>query len=575
MNLKVGTKIIGGYVLAIIALVFISLISYKNIGKLIADSKWVTHTNEVKVKVFDLLSALQDTETGQRGYVITGDESYLKPYFNGRDSALIKLASLRNLIVDNEKQIARTDKISPLIKIKLAEMEESIQMRRSKGFAAAAEGVATGAGKATMDEIRDILANMTNEENGLLIKRSIKTEATTKNTISTILWGVPLSVILLTLIGFIITRNIAQPLKKITRTAELISNGELPMDIGFDKRDDEVGVLIKSFNKMIVYLRDMSGAVGQIASNNLTVIVNPKSDKDILGNSISKMVEILREQIKEITNSVNTLASSSSEILASSTQIAAGTAETATSINETTATVEEVRQAAQLSAEKAKDVSDSAQRTVEVTETGQKAIEDTISGMDHIRTQMDSIANTIVRLSEQSQLIGGIIASVNDIADQSNLLAVNAAIEASKAGEQGKGFTVVAQEIKSLAEQSKKATAQVRNILSDIQKATSAAVMATEQGSKAVETGVMQSRQAGEAIRLLAESSDDALQATTQIAASSQQQVVGMEQIGLAMENIYQAGTENSVSMKQAENTAKDLHELGLKLKQIVDQYKI
>src|SRR5664280_1631381 len=140
---------------------------------------------------------------------------------------------------------------------------------------------------------------------------------------------------------------------------------------------------------------------------------------------------------------------------------------------------------------------------------------------------MDSIAQTVVRLSEQSQSIGGIIASVTEIADQANLLAVNAAIEAAKAGEQGKGFAVVAQEIKNLAGQSKQSTLQVRNILNDVQKATSAAVMATEQSSKAVENGVKQSTQAGESIKALAKSVNESIQAATQIVASSQQQVVG------------------------------------------------
>src|SRR5690606_7732014 len=126
--------------------------------------------------------------------------------------------------------------------------------------------------------------------------------------------------------------------------------------------------------------------------------------------------------------------------------------------------------------------------------------------------------------SEQGQAIGEIIAAVNDLAEQSNLLAVNAAIEAAKAGEHGRGFAVVAQEVRSLAEQSKQATAQVRTILQDIQKATTAAVLATEQGSKAVEDGVRQTTEAGEAIAALAEMIDEAAQAATQIAASSQQQ---------------------------------------------------
>ncbi|MDP1647816.1 MAG: methyl-accepting chemotaxis protein, partial [Rubrivivax sp.] len=151
-------------------------------------------------------------------------------------------------------------------------------------------------------------------------------------------------------------------------------------------------------------------------------------------------------------------------------------------------------------------------------------------------------------------------------AEQSNVLAVNAAIEASRAGEQGKGFGVVAQEVKSLAEQSKQATAQVRAILGDIQKATSAAVLATEQGHKAVEAGVKQSAGASDAIRQLTESVNEAAQAATQIAASSQQQMVGMDQVALAMDNIKQASTQNVAGTRQAEVAARSLHELGVKL---------
>jgi methyl-accepting chemotaxis protein len=233
-----------------------------------------------------------------------------------------------------------------------------------------------------------------------------------------------------------------------------------------------------------------------------------------------------------------------------------------------------MRQASELASQKAQYVTDTAQRALQVSQNGQKAVEETATVMDRIREQMETIAQTVVRLSEQSQSIGGIIASVTDLADQSNLLAVNAAIEAAKAGEQGKGFSVVAQEIKSLAEQSKQATAQVRGILSDVQKATSSAVMATEQGSKAVEAGVKQATQAGEANRALTETSGVALQAAVQIAASNQQQVVGMDQIGMAMVSINQAGSQNAGSLKQMEIAAKKLHEMGQSLNGLVLKFK-
>jgi len=339
------------------------------------------------------------------------------------------------------------------------------------------------------------------------------------------------------MISIFLTQSITRPLKISVQTANEIASKDLTGDLTvYEKRGDEFGIMIQSF---------------------------------------SKMIENLREQIQRILDGVNVLASSSSEIFASTTQIASGSAETAAAISETTTTVEEVRQAAQLSSQKAKSLSDSAQHVAQVSQSGQKAVNETIDGMNRIREQMEIIAQTVVRLSEQSQSIGGIIASVTDIADQSNLLAVNAAIEAARAGDQGKGFAVVAQEIRNLAEQSKQSTMQVRNILNDVQKATNAAVLATEQGNKAVEAGVKQSVQAGEAIRILTDSSAEAAQVSTQIVASSQQQLVGMDQIGIAMQSINQAGMETSASMTQAEDSAKNLHELGQKLKELVEQFKM
>ena len=182
------------------------------------------------------------------------------------------------------------------------------------------------------------------------------------------------------------------------------------------------------------------------------------------------MVVNLRRVTRQLGEGVNVLASSASEITASTTQVAAGSAETATAVSQTTATVEEVKQTAQVSSQKAKYVSEAAQKTAQISQGGRKSAEDSIGAMQRIQAQMESIAEAIVRLSEQGQAIGEIIATVSDLAEQSNLLAVNAAIEAAKAGEQGRGFAVVAQEVKSLAEQSKQATAQVRAILGDIQK---------------------------------------------------------------------------------------------------------
>lgn len=277
---------------------------------------------------------------------------------------------------------------------------------------------------------------------------------------------------------------------------------------------------------------------------------------------------------RQLRESATQLATASTQILATTSQVAASVAETATAVSETTATVEEVKQTAQLSNQKARQVADSAQKSLQISKEGSKSVDETMLGMQRIQTQMESIAESIVQLSEQSLSIGEIIATVNDLAEQSNLLAVNAAIEASKAGDQGKGFAVVAQEVKSLAEQSKQATAQVRTILGDIQKATSTAVLATEQGNKTVLIGVKQTAETGESIRLLASSVMEAAQAASQIAASSQQQMMGMDQVAMAMENIKQASIQNLTGTKQAEAAAHNLHELGRKLNELVVENK-
>jgi methyl-accepting chemotaxis protein len=290
-----------------------------------------------------------------------------------------------------------------------------------------------------------------------------------------------------------------------------------------------------------------------------------------LGTAVIAAMLVNRAVSGPLLETSNVLASSAAEILAATTQQASGVSETSSAVVQTVTTMDEVAQTADQAVQRARVVADAAARMAEIGKAGRKAMEESTAAMAGVKEQVESIAESILALAEQAQAIGEIIASVNDVAEQTNLLALNAAVEAARAGEQGRGFAVVAGEVRSLAEQSKKATVEVRRILSEIQRATSAAVMTTEQGTKQVGATTRQITEGGEIIRALADSVAESAQAAAQIVASAGQQAAGLSQVRTAMRSIHEATQQNLASTRQAERAAQDLNLLGSKLLRLVE----
>jgi methyl-accepting chemotaxis protein len=394
--------------------------------------------------------------------------------------------------------------------------------------------MSVGEQESRYEKVRTLATELSEEALAKARAAATESERLATHSVQLIVTTGAIAVLLAIATALLLHRAIVGPLEIVTKASRRIAGGDLDVSLESTDRRDELGELARAFDEM--------------AKN-------------------------LRRTIGDVTEGVGVLAAAASEITASTSQVAAASAEAAVAVNQTTTTVEEVKQTAQVSAQKARHVSETAQRSVQFSQGGRKTVDESIEGMRRVQEQVELIARSIVKLAEHGQAIGEIVATVNDLAERSNLLAVNAAIEAAKAGEQGKGFAVVAQEIKSLAEQSKQATAQVRTILGEIQKSTNSAVLATEQGTKAVEAGARLSNQLGEAIRVLADSIAEASQAATQIAASAQQQLAGMDQVALAMQNINQASSQNVASTTQAEAAAQNLQGLGLRLKSLVEQY--
>jgi len=332
-----------------------------------------------------------------------------------------------------------------------------------------------------------------------------------------------------------------------------------------------------TLDDVVAPMKETSQLLVQVAQGDLTAKTNGtfRGDYAMLTDSIAAMVSGLKGNVGQTQQSAIGVTSATAEILASSTQMASTTREQASAVNQITSTVQEIKASAEQVAQRAQAVAEQASHASEAARRGTEVVNTAIAGMDDIRTKVEAIAENILALSEKTQQIGEIIDTVSDIAGQSNILALNAAIEAAQAGEAGKGFRVVADEVRSLSEQSRQAAGQVKVILGDIQKATNLAVMATEQGTKGVQSGSGLVSRTAQTIEELAKVVEQSAQAAQQIVAGVEQQTIGLDQIAIGMQDINQAAQQSAAGASQSQKAAQDLNELAAQLKQAVAQYRM
>jgi methyl-accepting chemotaxis protein len=357
------------------------------------------------------------------------------------------------------------------------------------------------------------------------------------------------------LAAHLLVRRFARPLRRLTDYARALAAGD-PTAVAVEApetasssgvRGDEVGELAEAFRQMVRNLR-------------ATIETERRGRARI------------EDLLASLRDAVARLSTSSAEILASTTEQAAGAREQAASVSRSVATVDQIAQTAARAAQRAQSVGATIRHTLEVGEAGRHAVESSITALDQLKGQVRATAETILRLAERAQAIGAIIATVDDISEQTNLLALNAAIEAARAGEHGRGFVVVAGEVKALADQSKKATVQVRQILGEIQGATHTAVLSTEEVTRGVDAAIQAGGQASQTIHTLADTLSDASQAAAEIVASAGQQAVGMGQINEAMKSLELVARQNLVATRQFEQAAQGLSSLGTQLASLIGE---
>ncbi|MEH2128329.1 response regulator [Nostoc sp.] len=255
-RLKIGTKIGVSFALSLATLTTIGLISYQSTNELIETSGKESHTYKVLSQLEDLNLQLTNAETGQRGYIITGEQRYLEPYNAAIQVLNQKVGELQRLTADNPNQQNRLDILQPLLTERMAVMKDVIELRQSQGLEASQKAVLTDQGKQLMDNIQKVIQAMKNEENALLKQRSDKAQAAGRQTLASIVYSIPFFSLLLALIGFTLTRHISVPLKQVSDLAEKMADGDLSVSLPDSDRQDEIGVLTRTFNQMIVNLRN-------------------------------------------------------------------------------------------------------------------------------------------------------------------------------------------------------------------------------------------------------------------------------------------------------------------------------
>lgn len=305
------------------------------------------------------------------------------------------------------------------------------------------------------------------------------------------------------------------------------------------------------------------------------VSADAKDEFGVLSRSYNQMLDLIIYLINQMQDSSTRLSGASGEILSATEQQASGAAEQAASISQTTATMEELAATYRQIAENANEVVRMAETSLGNAESGQQAVMNTLDSMESIKARSQSSAAKILQLGERSQQIGQVLSIINSIADQTKILALNAAIEAARAGEAGKGFSVVAVEIRKLAESVVDSTGEIQTIMSEIQGAANDLVISTEQEMKQVQSGVDLAHTTGESFDQILETIEQTTIAAKEISAATQQQRSATEQVVKAMHEVAAVAQQTASASRQVAGAAEQLSGIAKESSHIGAAFKV
>ncbi|PKB24304.1 methyl-accepting chemotaxis protein [Janthinobacterium sp. 64] len=582
-DLSIKNKLYLGFG-SIVAIILILLgMAYNSFSRLSEANAWDRHTMDVLVEIDKIHNSVLQIQVEVRGFILTGNEASLTPETDETGVLSQHTQKAIAMTVDNKLQSERFRKIDQLTSTWVKEwINPLIEKRRALGNApGATEAVARTmppTGYPAVAQANKLLDEVAAEESRLLAERTANTTKLQETMVLTLALGGLLCVVLALGISYLLGRSILGPLNNLTDAVGRIAGGEQNARAAILSRD-ELGKVTEEFNRMAQTIQDNQAnelaatnslrakvdslleVVSKAASGDLTGKVSITGSDAIgqLGNGLAKMFENLRSLLNNVQKAGIQVTTSATEIAASARQQEATGIEQAQTSVEILSTTKEISANTSQLLKTMEDATAVADYTTNATAEAQNNLKRMDSTMQHMVSATDSINAKLAALSEKASNINSVLITITKVADQTNILSLNAAIEAEKAGEAGRGFSVVATEIRRLADQTSVSTWDIEQMLKEMQSAVSASVMGMDKFSEEIRRSVGEVRQVAEQLSSVMDQVQKLTPQFDAVLQGMQSQAIGASQISDTMMQLNDATQQTVESLKA---TSEAVHQL-------------